>query len=185
MPTHILLVGIYDIRARQFGSCLKTIYVTTKWSSNCTCRHLAQNSEHLCSYKNLYLVFIAPLFVVSKVCNGEILKFSLSRLLCYPFFFLFFFLRAAPMAYESSQARGWIGAAAASLCHSHSNARSYTTSSTYTAALGNPRSPTHWAGPEIELMSSWILLGFVNTETQQEHLCYTLLYKKPSGYIIR
>ena len=28
------------------------------------------------------------------------------------------------MAYESSQARGRIGAAAAGLCHSHSNARS-------------------------------------------------------------
>ena len=36
--------------------------------------------------------------------------------------FLFFFLRAAPAAYGSFQARGWIGAAAAS--HSHSNARS-------------------------------------------------------------
>ena len=32
--------------------------------------------------------------------------------------------RAAPMAYGSSQARGWIGAIAASLHHSHSNAGS-------------------------------------------------------------
>ena len=40
-------------------------------------------------------------------------------------FFLFVFcpFRAAPMAYGSSQARGWIGAAAASLHHSHSNTR--------------------------------------------------------------
>ena len=36
----------------------------------------------------------------------------------------FFPLRAAPEAYGSSQARGWIGAAAADLHHSHSNARS-------------------------------------------------------------
>uniref|UniRef100_A0A8D1T651 Uncharacterized protein n=1 Tax=Sus scrofa TaxID=9823 RepID=A0A8D1T651_PIG len=35
-------------------------------------------------------------------------------------FFLFYF-RATPMAYESSQARGRMGAAAASLCHSHSH----------------------------------------------------------------
>ena len=37
------------------------------------------------------------------------------------FFFLFM---AVPVAYRSSQARGRIGAAAAGLCHSHSNARS-------------------------------------------------------------
>ena len=35
--------------------------------------------------------------------------------------FLFFFFKAAPVAYGSSQARAQIGAAAASLCHSHSN----------------------------------------------------------------
>ena len=40
------------------------------------------------------------------------------------FFLTFFFLMAAPAAYGSSQARGGIGAAAASLHHSHSNARS-------------------------------------------------------------
>ena len=37
---------------------------------------------------------------------------------------LFFFLRAAPATNGSSQARGLIGAAAASLHHSHSNAGS-------------------------------------------------------------
>ena len=36
-------------------------------------------------------------------------------------FFLFFFSTAAPMAYESSQARGQIRTTAASLCHRHSN----------------------------------------------------------------
>ena len=40
------------------------------------------------------------------------------------FFFLFAFSRAAPKAYGGSQARGLIGAVAASLRHSHSNARS-------------------------------------------------------------
>ena len=38
--------------------------------------------------------------------------------------FFFFFLKAAPAAYESSQARGGVGAVAASLYHSHSNTRS-------------------------------------------------------------
>ena len=39
-------------------------------------------------------------------------------------FFYFSLFRAAPVVYTSSQARGQIGAAAASLHHSHSNARS-------------------------------------------------------------
>ena len=38
--------------------------------------------------------------------------------------FVFFFLRAAPVAHGHSQARGHIGAAAAGLHHSPSNARS-------------------------------------------------------------
>ena len=37
---------------------------------------------------------------------------------------VFFLFRAAPMAYGGSQARGLMGATAASLRHSHSNARS-------------------------------------------------------------
>ena len=39
-------------------------------------------------------------------------------------FFFFFFFRATPTAYEVSQARGQIGAAAAGLHHSHNNAGS-------------------------------------------------------------
>ena len=39
-------------------------------------------------------------------------------------FFSFFIFRAIPVAYGSSQARSWIGAAASCLCRSHSNARS-------------------------------------------------------------
>ena len=40
------------------------------------------------------------------------------------FSFLFCLFRAAPIAYGSSQARGRIGAVAAGLCPSHTNARS-------------------------------------------------------------
>ena len=40
------------------------------------------------------------------------------------FFFFWLFFRATLAAYGGSQARGLIGATAASLCHSHSNARS-------------------------------------------------------------
>ena len=42
-----------------------------------------------------------------------------------PLFFFFFCLyRAAPLAYGGSQARGWIGAIASGLHHSHNNTRS-------------------------------------------------------------
>ena len=40
---------------------------------------------------------------------------------CFCFFCLFAFSRAAPAAYRGSQARDWIGAAAAGLRQSHSN----------------------------------------------------------------
>ena len=58
------------------------------------------------------------------------------------------------MAYGSSQARGQIGAAAAGLHHSHSNAGSL----------------THWARPGIKPASFWILVGFITTEPWWEHL---------------
>ena len=48
-----------------------------------------------------------------------------SKRVLYPFFLSFFLsfllFRAAPAAYENPQARGWMGATAAGLCHSHNN----------------------------------------------------------------
>ena len=74
---------------------------------------------------------------------------------------LFFCLfRAEPTAYAGSQARGQIGAAAAGLHHSHSNARSKLQSLTYTTAHGNNGSLTHRGRPGIKPVSSWILVGF-------------------------
>ena len=64
----------------------------------------------------------------------------------YLFIFVFWFFRASPTAYGSSQARGGIGAA----------------SVTYTTAHGNARSLTHWARPGIKPASSWILVRFFN-----------------------
>ena len=73
--------------------------------------------------------------------------------------------RAAPAAYWGSQVRGWIGAAGASLRHSHSNTRSKPhLSPTPHTAHGNTRSLTHWAKPEIKHVSSWMLVRFVSTE---------------------
>ena len=54
----------------------------------------------------------APSFIALRSNTVNILNFIL-------FYFLLF--RANPVTYGSSQARGWIGATAASLYHSHSN----------------------------------------------------------------
>ena len=48
-------------------------------------------------------------------CGKETFKLPLMLL------FIYLFIRAAPTAYGSSQARGKIGASAAGLHHSHSN----------------------------------------------------------------
>ena len=71
------------------------------------------------------------------------------------------------MAYGSSQARGQIGAMAASLHHSH---RIRAASVTYTTAHGNTGSITHGVRPGIKPASSWILVSFVSTAPQLELL---------------
>ena len=77
------------------------------------------------------------------------------------FVFCFLFFRTPPRAYGSSQANGQIGAAAASLYHSHSNAGSL----------------LHWVTPAINPMSSWILVGFITAEPWREFLGHIYLNK--------
>ena len=99
---------------------------------------------------------------------------SQRSLLCWPsgysyhyyYYFFCFLFRAAPMAHGGSQARGRIGAAAASLHHSHSNMGS----EPHTTAHGNGGSLTHWASPGIEPTTSWFLVGFVSPEPRWELL---------------
>ena len=57
-----------------------------------------------------------PVFPVIAVCSA--LSWGQNTVILF-FFFLFF--RAIPMAHRGSQARGSVGAIAASLHHSHSN----------------------------------------------------------------
>ena len=59
----------------------------------------------------------AALRILSLSLNFD--KFIIANILFY-----FSLFRAAPKAHGGSQAEGQIGAAAASRCHSHSNARS-------------------------------------------------------------
>ena len=85
-------------------------------------------------------------------------------------FFFFFFFRAATAAYGSSQAKGWIRAVATSLRHSlHQRGCGIRAmSTTHTTAHSNAGSPTHWARPGIEPMSSWLLGRFISAAPQQE-----------------
>ena len=68
--------------------------------------------------------------------------------------FFFYLFRVTPAVYGGSQARGQIRATVAGLHHSHSNIRFVTS----------------WVRPGIEPTSSWIPVGFVSTEPQQELL---------------
>ena len=80
------------------------------------------------------------------------------------FFPLFF--RAAAEAYGGSQARGQIGATAASLHHSCNNGESELHLRPTLQLMAG--SLTYSARPGMEPASSWILVEFVSTEPQWE-----------------
>ena len=87
----------------------------------------------------------------------------------YIFIYLFILVfRATSAACGGFQARGRIRAAAASLHHSHSNARSQAAYVTYTTAHGNAISLTRRARLGIEPASSWLLISFATAESQRE-----------------
>ena len=90
-----------------------------------------------------------------SVPSSQNIGCSFFVLFCFPFLF-----RAVPAAYESSQTRCRIGAAAAGLCHNHSNTGSelYLQPMPQLAAMPDPL--THWVRPENEPASSWILVRF-------------------------
>ena len=73
---------------------------------------------------------------------------------------------AAPEAYGSSQARGWIRAVSCQPTPQPQQRGIQAVSVTYITAHGNTL--THWARLGIEPVSSWPLVGFVTTEPCQE-----------------
>ena len=94
------------------------------------------------------------------------------------FFFFFCFFGTVPTAYGGSQARGWIGAAATDLHHSHSHTESEPCLWPTPQLLAMlDRSATHWAEPGIELTSSgtsWILVRFVTCWATMGTPCLSL-----------
>ena len=73
---------------------------------------------------------------------------------------------ATPAAYESSQALGWIGAAAVAYATATPH-WIWGTIAIYSKACGNARSLTHWMRPGMEPTSSWTLCQVLNL------LCHT------------
>ena len=82
---------------------------------------------------------------------------------------VFVFFTATSAAYGNFQARGQIGAAAANLDHSHSNARSEPCLQPTPQLMAMPESLSEWR-PEIEPEYSGILVGFITIEPQWELL---------------
>ena len=71
-------------------------------------------------------------------------------------------LKAAPMAYGSSQAKSQIGTVATAMPYlSH-------ICDLYATAHGDTRSLNHRVRPGIESTSSWILVRFISAAPQQE-----------------
>ena len=89
--------------------------------------------------------------------------------------FVLFFLGLPCAAYGSSQARGQIGAAGASLRHSHSNTGSEPHLVLRLQLMAMPDPLTHCTRPAMEPTSSWILVRFITAEPQQELLLHSFL----------
>ena len=86
--------------------------------------------------------------------------------------FIFGLFKFTPKAYASSQARGWIGVAAASHSHSHARFKPHLKLMPQLMATLDPL--IHWARPGIEPSSSWILIRFITAEPQWELLEWVL-----------
>ena len=116
---------------------------------------------------------------ILSILFGSVLFFIRTGL--FLFFPFFFFFRAAPTAYGSSQARGQIGAIASGLHHSHSKVGSKPCLQTYTTAHGNARSPTHWIRPGIKhpilMDTSWIVSTAPQWELQDWSISISSLIK--------
>ena len=85
------------------------------------------------------------------------------------FFFLLF--RATPAAYESYQARGWIG--------TETQPQQYqiqAASMSDNTGHGSTVSLTQWVRPDIELASSWIIVGFVTYWAMRTSTANILLF---------
>ena len=75
-----------------------------------------------------------------------------------------------PPHHHSLQELSFLFSAAASVCHSHSNARSELCLWPTPQLMATLDPLIHWVRPGIKRTSSWILVGFLSAEPQQELL---------------
>ena len=95
-----------------------------------------------------------PLFIMTNFTFHNHISTMFFLIFLFLFILLFWFFclfRAAPTAYEGSQARG----------PEPQQQEIWAASATYTTAHGNASS-TPWTRPGIEPASSWMLVGFTN-----------------------
>ena len=122
-----------------------------------------------------FIVCLSLFFPVENkvLCRKGFLSLSL-------FFFFFFGLFAiswaAVTAHGGSQARGPVGAIAAGLRQSHSNAESELRLQPTPQLTGNTGSLTHWAKPGIKPATSWFLVRFINPWAMMELRDFCLLF---------
>ena len=132
-----------------------------------TIKSIASNLGILCliGYWADYLdtevmYYLKMLILVSWLCiHTTVWQITLTA-----FLFSFFLFQTAPLAYGSSQARGRIRAAAASLYHSHSNTGSELCLRLIPQRMAMLDPLTHWGKPGIEPTSSWLLVRLLTAE---------------------
>ena len=105
---HVLFYIIFCFAALLFHVIVEQLILVDKFKKN-TEKLKESNLRMYCREINTGSITFIYLLIYLFICND---------------FFFVFFLTAALVAYGSSQARGRIGAVAAGLGHSHSNARS-------------------------------------------------------------
>ena len=104
---------------------------------------------------------------------GEVIGICGVLFVCFGVFFFSCLFRAAPMAYASSQARGRIGAAAASLSHSHNNTRSQPSLQPTLLAMLDPCPGSSAGDQTCILMDASQVLNLLSTmETPLQPLIY-------------
>ena len=98
--------------------------------------------------------------------NPQFLFYYYFLILIFLFVLFFFLFRTIPAAYGSSQARGWIWATCAGICHSHMGSKLHLQPTPQLTATLDPF--THWVRTGIKHTSLWIVVGFITAKPQQE-----------------
>ena len=147
LTSSCLCIPFLPWSASVWNCPLKLRWLNKEWGTQ---KSFCAQKPHraLLGYKCSWYVLCKEEMGPNKSTRNKLLTCFNTTLKCFSCwgFCLFCLFRATPVAYESSQVRGWIRAVAAGPHHSHSNARSELPASvTCTIDHGNVRSLTHWA----------------------------------------